>query len=470
MTNQSYPAEAKPQRLKPPSLRETYEKNPEQGRVVAATVIGTSLEWYDFFVYASAAGLVFGKLFFEPAGPSAAMLLSFATVGVSFLFRPLGAVIAGHLGDKYGRRFVLVLTLWVMGGATALIGVLPTFESIGILAPILLITLRVLQGISAGGEWGGAVLMAVEHADPGRRGLMGAPPQIGVPLGLLMSSAVMAIMAMIAPGDKFLEWGWRVPFLLSIVLVGVGYWIRRSVEESPVFKEIEERAEETKTPLKTLFQRFWPLVIIAALVFAGNSAVGYMTTGGYIQRYATQPLADGGAIGLPTSGVLWAVTGSAVTWLLSTLVAGYVSDYLGRKNTYILGWFLQLGGVIALFPIVNHGTVWSLFLGLAVLTIGLGFTYGPQAAFYAELYPASVRFSGVSISYALGAIIGGAFAPMIAQALMQAYGTTWAITAYLAGMTVVGLIATLVLRDRSGIPLGLDHCKEQNEQVITFLK
>lgn len=470
MNNRNLDAAPKPARLKPPTLRETWQKNPEQGRVVAATVIGTSLEWYDFFVYASAAGLVFGKLFFEPAGPSAAMLLSFATVGVSFLFRPLGAVVAGHLGDKYGRRFVLVATLWIMGIATTLIGVLPTYESIGIAAPILLITLRIMQGISAGGEWGGAVLMAVEHAEPGRRGLMGAPPQIGVPLGLLMSSAVMAIMAMIAPGDKFLEWGWRVPFLLSIVLVGVGYWIRRTVEESPVFKEIEARADETKTPLSMLFKRFWPLVIIASLVFAGNSAVGYMTTGGYIQRYATQPIADGGAIGLPPSSVLWAVTGSAVTWLLSTLLAGYVSDYLGRKNTYILGWFLQLGGVLLLFPIVNKGTVWSLFAALAILTIGLGFTYGPQAAFYAELYPASVRFSGVSISYALGAIIGGAFAPMIAQALMQHFGTTNAITVYLAGMTTVGLVATLVLRDRSGIPLGMDHCEEQSKQVITFLK
>lgn len=460
----------RPARLRPPTLRETWKENPEQGRVIAATVIGTSLEWYDFFVYASAAGLVFGKLFFEPAGPSAAMLLSFATVGVSFLFRPLGAVIAGHLGDKYGRRFVLVLTLWLMGLATTLIGLLPTFETIGIAAPILLIGLRILQGISAGGEWGGAVLMAVEHATPGRRGLMGAPPQIGVPIGLLMSSAVMAIMAMIAPGDKFLEWGWRVPFLLSIVLVGIGYWIRRSVEESPVFKEIEERADETRTPLKELFKNYGPLVIIAALVFAGNSAVGYMTTGGYIQRYATAPVAEGGAIGLPPSEVLWAVTGSAITWLLSTLFAGYVSDYLGRKNTYILGWFLQLAGVIALFPIVNHGTVGSLFLGLAVLTVGLGFTYGPQAAFYAELYPASVRFSGVSISYALGAIVGGAFAPMIAQALMQAYGTTWAITIYLAIMTIVGLLATLMLRDRSGIPLGLSHQKEQEVSPLVFKK
>lgn len=294
--------------LKPPSLRSVFKENPEQGRVIAATVIGTSLEWYDFFVYASAAGLVFGKLFFEPAGPNAAMLLSFATVGVSFLFRPLGAVIAGHLGDKYGRRLVLVLTLWLMGAATALIGLLPTYEAIGIAAPILLVLLRVLQGISAGGEWGGAVLMAVEHAAPGRRGLLGAPPQIGVPLGLLLSSAVMAIVAWIAPGDAFLAWGWRVPFLLSIVLVFVGYWVRKSVEESPVFKEISERKQETRTPLAALLKNFLPLVLVAALVFAGNSAVGYMTTGGFIQAYAANP---DGPLGLPRAAILWAVAGGS---------------------------------------------------------------------------------------------------------------------------------------------------------------
>ncbi|WP_099332750.1 MFS transporter [Actinomyces minihominis] len=456
-----------PKTLKPPSLRSVFNENPEQGRVIAATVIGTSLEWYDFFVYASAAGLVFGKLFFEPAGPSAAMLLSFATVGVSFLFRPFGAVIAGHLGDKYGRRFVLVMTLWLMGAATALIGLLPTYEAIGIAAPIILVLLRVVQGISAGGEWGGAVLMAVEHAAPGRRGLLGAPPQIGVPLGLLLASAVMAITAWIAPGDAFLSWGWRIPFLISILLVFVGYWVRKSVEESPVFKEISERKEETKTPLKELLKNFLPLVIVAALVFAGNNAVGYMTTGGFIQAYAANPE---GPLGLPRAEILWAVAGGAVVWLVSTLIAGWVSDFIGRKNTYFIGWGLQLLGVLALFPIINLGSAWWLLLGLAFLSIGLGFTYGPQAAFYAELYPASVRFSGVSISYALGAVLGGAFSPLIAQALMQQTGTWTAIVIYLAGMTLIGFLATAALRDRSSIPLGPSHEAEQAQSPLIWHK
>jgi len=260
----------------------------DRRRVVFATVIGTTVEWYDFFVYASAAGLVFGQLFFAPAGDQFAQILSFITVGISFLFRPLGAFLAGHLGDKHGRRLVLMLTLILMGAATTLVGLLPTYAQIGMLAPILLITLRILQGISAGGEWGGAVLLAVEHAPKKRRGAFGAAPQVGVPLGLLLASAILAIVAI--PGEEFfLEWGWRIPFLLSFVLIIIGYYVRRRVEESPVFAEIAERKEETKMPIVQLFRRHALLVIIAALVFAGNNAIGYMTTGGYVQRYSTDP-------------------------------------------------------------------------------------------------------------------------------------------------------------------------------------
>lgn len=426
----------------------------ERRWVVLATVVGTTVEWYDFFIYASAAGLVFGQLFFEPAGPSLSTLLAFGSVGVSFLFRPLGAFIAGHLGDKYGRRPVLVLTLVLMGTATALIGLLPTYAQIGVAAPVLLVTLRILQGISAGGEWGGAVLMSCEHAPVHRRGLFGASPQIGVPLGLLLASAVLGVMTAVAPGDAFLVWGWRVPFLLSVALIGVGYWVRRSVEESPVFVEIAERAETTRQPLLQLFRKHTPLVVVAALVFAGNNAVGYMTTGGYIQRYASDPE---GPVGLGQGPVLWAVTVSAVVWLVSTWFAGALSDRLGRRTTYAIGFVVQLGGVLALFPLVNGATFGSLLLGLALLSVGLGLTYGPQAALYAELFPASIRFSGVSISYAIGSILGGAFAPTIATALVQSTGTTTSVTLYLAGMTVIGLAATLLLRDRTGIPLGPDH-------------
>jgi MFS family permease len=431
----------------------TIATSADRRRVVFATVVGTTVEWYDFFIYATAVGLVFGQLFFAPLGANSA-LIAFATVGVSFLFRPLGAFLAGHLGDKLGRKLVLMWTLILMGLATALIGVLPTYDAIGVAAPVLLVFLRILQGISAGGEWGGAVLMAVEHAPKKRRGAFGASPQIGVPLGLLLASGVMALMAAIAPGDAFVEWGWRVPFLLSVVMILIGWYVRRRVEESPVFAELAERKEKARMPIVQLFRGHALLVIVAALVFAGNNAVGYMTTGGYIQNYSTNP---DGPLALERGPVLWAVAGSAVTWLLSTLAAGFICDRIGRRTTYIIGWVMQLIGVFTLFPLVNTGNLGLLFLGLAILTIGLGFTYGPQAALYSELFPASIRFSGVSISYAIGAILGGAFAPTIATALVQATGTTMSVTWYLAGMTVLGLLATLLLRDRSGIPLDPEH-------------
>ena len=438
----------------------------DERRVLFATVVGTTVEWYDFFVYAAAAGLIFADAFFEPAGDGFAQILAFITVGISFLFRPLGAFLAGHLGDRYGRRLVLMLTLILMGAATTLVGLLPTYASIGIAAPILLILLRVLQGISAGGEWGGAVLLAVEHAPTKRRGLFGASPQIGVPLGLLLSSAVMAVMTRLAPGDAFEQWGWRVPFLLSFVLIIIGYYVRRQVEESPVFAELAERKAHSKTPIAELFRKHTPLVIIAALVFAGNNAVGYMTTGGYVQRYATDPK---GPVGLDTGDVLWAVTGSAVVWLIFTFIAGWVSDYWGRRTTYIVGWIVQFLGVLALFPLVNGGTPLSLFLSLALLSVGLGMTYGCQAALYTELFPASIRFSGVSIAYAIGAVVGGAFSPTIAQALVQATGQTTSVTWYLVAMTMIGLVATLLLRDRTGIPLGADHEEEQSTGAIVGL-
>ena len=427
----------------------------DRKRVVFATVVGTTVEWYDFFTYAAMAGLAFGTLFFEPAGEGFGTILAFLTVGLSFLFRPLGAFLAGHFGDRIGRRRVLVITLFGMGVATALIGLLPTYAAIGVAAPLLLVLLRILQGVSAGGEWGGAVLMAVEHAPKKRRGAYGASPQVGVPLGLLLSSAVIALTSMLAPGDAFLEWGWRVPFLLSVVLIGIGYWIRRAVEESPVFTEIAERSAQTKTPIVTLFRRYGLVVVIAALVFAGNNAVGYMTTGGWIQGYATNGL------GLTRPEVLWSVAFGAIVWLATTWFAGSISDRWGRRNTYLVGWALQLVGVFALFPLVNTGNVALFALGLMILSVGLGFTYGPQAAFYAEIFPASVRFSGVSIAYALGAILGGAFAPSVAEWLVLTTGSTDAVVVYLAAMTVVGLLATLAFRDRSGMPLGIDHEDEQ---------
>ncbi|MFT4041528.1 MAG: MFS transporter [Gordonia sp. (in: high G+C Gram-positive bacteria)] len=450
-------------RPRPAAINSATVSESDWRRVVFATIIGTTIEWYDFFVYGSAAGLVFGRLFFHPAGQFIATILSFLTVGVSFLVRPLGAFLAGHYGDKHGRRGVLLITLVTMGAATTLVGLLPTYAAVGVAAPILLIALRVLQGISAGGEWGGAVLMAVEHAPNHKRGIFGASPQVGVPLGLLLASGVMALMTVIAPGDAFFSWGWRIPFLLSIVLIGIGHFIRRSVGESPVFLEIAARRHQAKTPIIELLRKHGLLVAIAALIFAGNSAVGYMTTGGYIQSFATDP---DGPVGLSRGPVLWSVAGSAITWLIFTAIGAAVSDRLGRRTTYLIGWVLLLAALPPLFPLVKTGNIWLLFLGLILLTVGLGFTYGPQAALFAELFPASIRFSGVSISYAFGAIFGGAFAPLIATALVRATGTTTSVVIYLGGVALISLLATVLLRDRSGIPLGPNYEAEQSINPI----
>ncbi|KWR73973.1 MFS transporter [Arthrobacter sp. W1] len=439
-----------------------------QRRVAFATVIGTTVEWYDFFIYATAAGLVFSQLFFEPAGQDIALLISFASVGLSFLFRPLGAFLAGHFGDKIGRRAMLVLTLALMGASTTLIGVLPTFETAGLWAPVLLLLLRILQGISAGGEWGGAVLMAVEHAPVDGRGRAGSYPQVGVPLGMLLASGTMALMTgVISPGEQFLEWGWRIPFLVSIVLIAVGYFVRRSVDESPVFEEINEQKAQTAVPILVLFKKHWPLVIIAALVFAGNNAAGYMTTGGFFQAYTTDPE---GPVGLERTDVLIAVAFGAAVWLLMTLVAGFLADKIGRKRTYQLGFIILAASLFPVFALVNSGSLALLYAAFGLFSIGLGLTYGPQAALYSELFPASVRFSGVSISYAIGAIVGGAFAPTIAQALVQATGGTTAVAVYLLVVVAISFTAVSMIRDRSGIDLSFRNQAEQEVGALVFDK
>ncbi|RBP61494.1 Na+/melibiose symporter-like transporter [Brevibacterium sanguinis] len=435
-------------------------KSRHQRKVAFAALIGTTIEWYDYFTYSTAAALVFAHLYFAPAGEAIGQMLAFATIGISFLFRPLGAFLSGHYGDKLGRRFVLVVTLITMGVATALIGLIPTYETIGIAAPILLIVLRIVQGLSAGGEWGGAALLAVEHADDDRRGRAGSSPQLGVPLGMLLSSGVVALMTgVISPGEAFMEWGWRVPFLLSIVLIGVGYWVRRTVEDTPVFREMNAEAAKRKAPIIVLLRKHLPLVIVAALIFAGNNASGYMTTGGFVTKYATDP------VGFDRTAVLLAITFGSFVWLVATAVSGVLADRIGRVKTYTAGFVILIVTAFPLFWLIDTGSLGLLYLALGVFSIGLGLSYGPQAALYVELFPASVRFSGVAISYALGAVIGGAFAPTIAQALLEATGTTASVSLYLVVMAGISLVAVSLVRDRAGIDLSVGNEEEQSTGV-----
>lgn len=437
------------------------------GRKVAyATIIGTTIEWYDYFIYAAVAGLVFNQIFFAPAGPLAANLLVFASIGISFVFRPLGAFLAGYYGDKLGRRLILVLSLLLMGGATTLIGLLPSYDAIGIAAPIILVLLRIVQGISAGGEWGGAVLMAVEHAPEHKRGRFSAFPQLGVPLGLLLASLVLVIMTgYISPGDEFVEWGWRVPFLMSLVLLVVGHWIRKSVEESPVFEEIKERKSTIKNPISVLFSQYKSSVLLAILLCAGTTALGYMTTGGFIQNYTTNP---NGSIALDRTNILMIVTLSAVVWGVFTWISANLSDKFGRKRIYLLGTIVQLIAAFVLFPLVDTASYWGIGSALFILSMGIGISYGVQAVLCAELFPASIRFSGISISYAMGAILGGAFAPLIAAWLIGITGNTLAVTAYLVFMASIAVISIILQKDRTRMPLGLEHEKEQNQSPLIW--
>ncbi|RKT56098.1 MFS transporter [Saccharothrix australiensis] len=418
----------------------------EHRRVVLAAMIGTTIEWFDFFIYAICAGLVFAGQYFAALGEGA-LILSFATVGISFFFRPVGAVVAGHLGDRIGRRSVLILTLLLMGVSTVLIGLVPTTATIGVAAPVLLVLLRILQGLSAGGEWGGAALLAVEHAPADRRGLYGAFPQIGVPIGLLLANGAFALVAALTTAEQFLAWGWRIPFLAGVALIAVGLVIRTKVVESPVFEEVRRAEARSRVPVVVLLRHHWRLVLAGALVFAANNAVGYMTTGGYVQSYAVKSLH------LDRSTVLAAVMVSALAWLASTLVGGLLSDRYGRIRVYRIGFAVQLAWMFPFFALVDTGDVGLLVLALVLFSVGLGFTYGPQAALYAELYPTAVRYSGAALSYALGAVLGGAFAPTIAEALQTSTGTVHSVGAYLAAVTVVGLVASSFVPDRRGRPL-----------------
>lgn len=430
----------------------------ESRRVILATMVGTTIEWYDFFIYAVCAGLVFSTQFFAAIGDNA-LIVSFATIGISFLFRPIGAILAGHLGDKFGRRAMLILTLFLMGMSTVLIGLVPSAATLGVGAPIILSLLRILQGLSAGGEWGGAALLAVEHAPREKRGLFGAFPQIGVPIGLLLANGVLAIVTAMTTSEQFLAWGWRIPFLLSIVLIVAGIIIRSRVSESPVFEEVRKQKEQATVPLVSLFKHHWLLVILGALLFAANNAVGYMTTGGYVQTYAVK------VVHVSQTPILIGVMISAVAWLVTTLLGGWLSDKYGRIRIYKIGFIVQLVWMFPFFALINTGNIGLIVIALILFTVGLGFTYGPQSALYAEMYPANVRYSGAAISYAIGAVFGGAFAPTIAQALQSHYGSVYPVGVYLAVVTAVGLVASFFIKDRKGTSLSVVQLRDEQAEL-----
>lgn len=421
----------------------------QKRRVVAASAIGTTIEWYDFFIFSTSAALVFSTQFFSALDPGTALLASMATLGVTFIARPFGSAVTGHYGDRIGRKQMLILTLGVMGAATVAVGLLPTYEQAGIWAPILLVLMRCLQGFSAGGEWAGAALMAVEHAPPEKRGLYGSSSQIGTPIGLILANGVFLFMVSVTTDAQFLAWGWRIPFLLSIVLIFLGFYIRNQVQESPVFAEMKATQREARAPLTQIIREHKRPVALAAATFLANNMVGYIFLS-FLLSYATNTLK------LPRPTMLSIVIGGSFSWLAAILFSGWIADRIGARRIFIAGFGAMLLWCIPFMLLVDTRSVLAISVATLILTITLGLSYGAQSALFAGLFPTRVRYSGASLAYAFGAILGGGFAPFIATYLVQRTGSGVSVGVYMLVMVAISLTATLMIRpsDMVGLPHG----------------
>jgi metabolite-proton symporter len=410
-------------------------------------MIGTTIEWYDFFLYGSAAALVFNKLFFPSFDPFVGTLLAFATYAVGFVARPLGGIVFGHFGDRIGRKKLLMLSLVMMGLATVLIGLLPTYAAIGVWAPVGLIVLRLVQGFAVGGEWGGAVLMAAEHGDSKRRGFWASWPQAGVAAGSLLSAGMLAIMAAVMSEAEFLDWGWRVPFVLSAVLVAVGFYIRNRVSESPMFQAALEEAEELpKLPAMNVI-RERPLAVLLGSGLRVGENISYYILTVFSLTYLVDVASESRELALEAL-----LIGAAVQFFAIPLLAR-LSDRIGRRPVYALG---GLGLAAIFFLVVPMLASGHPAMIIAALVIGLVFhaaMYGPQAAFITELFPTRIRYSGVSIAYQLTSIFAGSLAPIIALWLYKESGSATPVAIYVAIACAISGISALLARETKGTEL-----------------
>jgi MHS family shikimate/dehydroshikimate transporter-like MFS transporter len=406
-------------------------------QVALASFIGTAIEWYDFFLYGTAAALVFNKLFFPNADPLIGTLSAFATFAVGFAARPVGGIIFGHYGDRVGRKSMLVISLLIMGISTALIGILPTYASVGIAAPILLVVLRMAQGLGVGGEWGGAVLMSVEHAPKGKRGLYGSFPQMGVPAGLLGATLVFALMQAATSEQQFLSWGWRVPFLFSIVLVGVGLFIRMRIMESPAFEQLKEAGTASKKPIVDVVKEHPRNVLVAMGMRIAENGAFYLFTV-FVLAYGEETL------DLGKTTMLTGVAIAAAIGLFTVPLWGSLSDRFGRRPMYMAGALFTLAFAFPFFWLVETKEPVLIWLAIVLgVNVGHDLMYGPQAAYYSELFGTRVRYSGASLGYQLASVLSGGFAPLIATALLAAnHGDPTLVALYLTAMGVITVIAT----------------------------
>ncbi|CEG09513.1 Inner membrane metabolite transport protein YhjE [Afipia felis] len=408
--------------------------------IVTASVLGTTVEWYDFLIYGTAAALVFNKLFFPNYDPLVGTLAAFGSYAVGFVARPLGGAVFGHFGDKLGRKAMLTLTMIIMGAGTFLIGCLPTYDQVGILAPILLLVLRMAQGIGIGGEWGGATLMVIESGDRHRRGFLGSLVQVGFPLGMVCATLVFLLVSKL-PDDQFMSWGWRLPFWLSAILVAVGLFVRMRLVETPKFAKVQEQGEVSKAPLVDVLTKDFKNFIVAVGLKISEVAWVYVLIG-FLVYYATSHLH------LSKTVILDAVLYAAMLELVTLPLFGLLSDYVGRKPLYIAGTILSMIAAFPLFTFVETKDPTTIAIAIAIImSITHGLMFSPQAAFIPELFGTKVRYSGASLGVQVSAAISGGFAPMIATGLLAYYGSTHAISWYLIALGAITLIATLVSRE-----------------------
>jgi metabolite-proton symporter len=417
-------------------------------RAVVAAAVGTSIEWYDFFLYGVAAALVFPQKFFPGSDPYTGSLLSFSTYFVGFAARPVGAAIFGHIGDRVGRKSSLIATLLLMGISTACIGLVPGYDRIGIWGGVLLTIFRALQGIGVGGEWGGSVLLTAEWGEGRRRGFLTSWTQFAAPAGMVLANGALAAMTAIS-GDAFLDWGWRIPFLLSFVLVGIGFYIRTGILETPVFARIQSEGRVERTPVGQVLRHNWREVILTALLRTGQQTPFYIFTT-YVLSYGTQVL--GFSRGLLLNFVML----QALVSMCDIPVLGHLSDVAGRRRMTAIGGFLMIVFPFVYFSLLDTRSVWLVFLAIFVALPVQDLQYAPQAALIAESFPGRLRYSGASLGYQLASISAGGPAPIVALWLFQRYHTSAAVAAYMSASAIVSLIALRLLPDRSAHELDSD--------------
>ena len=423
-------------------------------RKVAVTALaGTSIEWYDFFLYATAAALVFPTAFFPESTPTMGLILSFGTFAFGFIARPVGGIIFGHFGDRIGRKRTLVIALMIMGVASTLIGLMPTYAAIGIAAPILLTVLRFVQGLAIGGQWGGAMLLVTESAPSDQRGYYGAYAQAGAPAGVILANLAFIIISSLVSEEFFQAWGWRIPFLSSVVLIGISMYVQLHVEDTAAFKELEalqkKRLAEAQSSGKTVrrspvleaIAKYPKRIMLAAGAFLSVQVNFYILIG-FILAYGSD--ANGG--GMTRNTVLVAVLIASALQIAAQFWASSYSDRHGRKGVFMLGAALTGVAAFALFPLVSTGDFWLSVLGISLGLCALGMMYGPQAAFFTELFPTEVRYSGASLGYQVGAIVGGAFAPTIATILWTEYSIFW-VSVYMALASLLTIISVAFLSE-----------------------